>query len=90
MLSRGLVLTANKDTRGWEETVAEAIFWNEVGWSFETGGHLTSNPDVERTQGGRNPEQNPTGGNSRCPWRDMPLDLLVSVELSQKGRHLKR
>ena len=60
-----------------------------------TGGHGTSNPDVERTREGRKPEENPSGGISRCPWRDMPSEMesqggsaLVSTELSQEGRHL--
>lgn len=43
-----------------------------MGWSFVTGGHWTSDPDtrIERTQGGRNPEENPSGGISRCFWKD--------------------
>ena len=40
-----------------------------------TGGHGTSNPDVERIRGGRKPEENPSGGISRCPWRDMPSEM---------------
>ena len=40
-----------------------------------TSGHGTSNPNVERTRGGRKPEENPSGGISRCSWRDMPSEM---------------